>query len=574
LLTYWFSYKDVAATTVTPLTDATTIFTMTAPGANGTANAAKINYTLNGSTTLKYQPFAGMGMAMNNPEAAYDLTGSTGITFYYKSDNPLVLEINLTTIIDDCNYYTSLPSATTWTKKTLTWSQFAQYTGWGTVRTWDLTKINKFEWKVQSNDGTTGNLWVDEVQIDGLALKLPVSTTIDKSTLASAITSATNVYTPAVEGLTNGLYPTGSKATLLTAITAASTVNTNTSATQVQVNNAVTTLDSVLLVFQKSIIVVLKTNLVNAINNANSDNSAAVEGLGNGQYPSGSKSTLLSAINAATTVNTNTLATQAQVDTAITTLNTAILAFQKSIIVVSKTELINAIKNANSNYSSAVEGSGNGQYPNGSKAILLSALTAATSVNTNTSVSQAQVNTAVATLDSALSTFQNSVVGINRASLQDKISEVNTTLSLDSGNIGTSIGNYSQTSWNTLSSTNAAAQSLVNNSSATQVQINAQLESLTLALTTFENSKITTAVIEVSNDPTIVYPNPCSDVLHIKSSKSIARITVINLLGIVQQSTKLNDVTILPVLTLSNGLYFISIQYGDGTVETVKFTKE
>lgn len=178
LNTSWFSYNDAAAggsSTVTPLSTTTLGFAMTAGGANSTANAAKISYTLN-KGILSYDPFVGMGFAFKDPAGAYDLSGSTGITFYYKSDKAINLEINLTTITDDCNFYASLPISTNWTKKTLAWSDFQQFT-WGAQKAWDLTKINKFQWKVQTTTGTSGTIWVDEVQIDGKILDLPTSVT-------------------------------------------------------------------------------------------------------------------------------------------------------------------------------------------------------------------------------------------------------------------------------------------------------------------------------------------------------------------------------------------------------------
>jgi endo-1,4-beta-D-glucanase Y len=734
LLTYWYSYKDAASTTVTPLSSSTVNFTMTAGGANGTANAAKINYTLSGETTLGYNPFAGMGFSMKDPEAAYDLTGSTGITFYYKSDNPLVLEINLTTIKDDCNFYVDLAAATSWTKKTLTWAQFAQYSTWGTKVTWDLTKMNKFQWKVQSTDGTTGNLWVDEVQIDGKVLTLP-TTTVDKSVLATAITTANGFYSSAVEGAANGNYATGSKAILLTAITAATSVNTSTTATQADVDAALTALNTAVTSFQNKIVVVSKTALQSAITNANSLYSNATEGSAVGNYPTGSKALLQTAITAAMTVNTNSLATQAQVDAALTALNsavstfqnsiitvvavdksnlvsaiaaaqllygtsvegsadgnyptgskatlmaaitaastvnsnssatqvqvnaalatlaTAVLTFQNSVIGVNKTALIAEIAYAGTVLSPAVEGSASGQYPTGSKATLQSAIDAASAINTSSSVSQAQVNTAISTLNTAVTTFQNSVIGVNKtaltnaiataqyyydiaiegtangqypspakanlltalntanavlssttatqvqvnsaittinnalltfqssvvgvntATLQAKITEVNTVLVLESGNIGTAIGNYSQSSWDALSNTVKVAQlMLLNTTSATQVQIDATLTALDAAYTAFKNSKIATAVAEVSNKILNVYPIPCSDILHIESSKIIVNVTIVNILGVMQQRIDINESSLqLSVSALSNGFYFVEITNNDGTVETARITKE
>lgn len=66
---------------------------------------------------------------------------------------------------------------------------------------------------------------------------------------------------------------------------------------------------------------------------AQSAHDQAVEGKLLGQYPVGSKATLQSAIDAAAVVVNNSKATQAQIDAAATQLNTALLAFQSSVIV-------------------------------------------------------------------------------------------------------------------------------------------------------------------------------------------------------------------------------------------------
>jgi hypothetical protein len=623
---------------------------MTTPGANGTATAAKINYSLNGSATLGYLPFAGMGMAMKSPEGAYDLTGSTGITFYYKTENPIVLEINLTTITDDCNFNVSLPAATTWTKQTVTWGQFTQYSTWGIKVAWDLTKINKFEWKVQAADGTTGNIWIDEVQIDGKVLTLPTASA-DKTLLITALATANTTYTAALEGTGNGMYPVGSKATLLTAITAATTVNTNTTATQAAVDAAITALNAAVTTFKNAIIVVDKTALSTAITTATATNNAATEGTGNGMYPIGSKATLLAAITAANTIYTNTSSSQVQINTAIATLNAAVLTFQSSVIGVNKSSLVTAISSAQSTYNAAQEGSANGQYPIGSKATLLVAINAATAVNTNASATQAQVNAAISTLNAAVLTFQNSVIGVNKSALVTAISSAqsiyNTAVEgagngqypvgakatlLAAINAATVVNTNTAASQtdvtNAITTLNAAvtafqstiitvdkapliseistAQTVYNatvegtidgqypigskailltainnantvnsNATATQTEVNTATATLAAALTSFENEIIKTAAPELSIALTSVYPNPCNAILHITSGKTIKTLTIVSILGKTVYSSFENDATTsLNLTALTNGMYFVSLQYSNGSVETISFIKK
>jgi len=73
-----------------------------------------------------------------------------------------------------------------------------------------------------------------------------------------------------------------------------------------------------------------KTALIAAIATAQGKYDTAVEGTNPGQYAVGSKARLQTAINAATTVKNNALATAGNVSAAVTTLNTAVSNFDSS----------------------------------------------------------------------------------------------------------------------------------------------------------------------------------------------------------------------------------------------------
>jgi hypothetical protein len=77
---------------------------------------------------------------------------------------------------------------------------------------------------------------------------------IDKVALNAAITAASTLQTGAVEGKAAGQYQVGAKATFQTAIDASKTVAASTTATQTDVNNAVTALANAVTVFQGKII--------------------------------------------------------------------------------------------------------------------------------------------------------------------------------------------------------------------------------------------------------------------------------------------------------------------------------
>ena len=91
-----------------------------------------------------------------------------------------------------------------------------------------------------------------EVWIDNLRVYIPAAEAADKTVLMSAISSAQAKHDSAVEGTEIGQYAVGSKATFQTAINAAKAVNDNASATQAQVDNAKSTLETAVATFESS----------------------------------------------------------------------------------------------------------------------------------------------------------------------------------------------------------------------------------------------------------------------------------------------------------------------------------
>jgi|GEM_PF-1325882 len=80
------------------------------------------------------------------------------------------------------------------------------------------------------------------------------------------------------------------------------------------------------------IVVISKATLNALINEAQNTYDQAVEGKLVGQYPSGSKALLQTAINQATLVANNLVATQVEIDSAVAQLNEALQAFEASVI--------------------------------------------------------------------------------------------------------------------------------------------------------------------------------------------------------------------------------------------------
>jgi uncharacterized protein YjdB/endo-1,4-beta-D-glucanase Y len=494
--TPWFSYNDSKAkpapggtSRVTPLSTDTIPFTMTAPGVNSSAHAAMMDYSLMGHAVLGFDPFVGMGFGFTNPLSAYDLSGTTGISFWVKSNKDYFVEINLTSITDDCNYFKKLAATATWTEVTLTWAELSQY-NWGIQKPWDLKLLNQIQWKIQDADGTAGQVWIDDVRILGKKLNMPVIA--DKTALVAMIKTAQTVYTGAIEGSAEGQYPTGSKAILQTAITAATTVNTTMTITQAEVDQAVIDLQTAITQFQAKTIHVNKAALVTAIASAQAVHDGAIEGSANGQYPTGSKATLQIAINTATNVNTNNLVTQAQVDAAIVTLQSAVTAFKAKVIVINKTALLALISSAQTTANAAVVGTLDGQYPQSAKTDLQTAITVAQTASTNASISQAQIDQAVIDLQTAIDIFKaqvNSSLPVDKAALNTKITSANSTIS--AAVEGTTTGKYPVGSKAILQTAITTAQAVYTNTTATQAQVNVATINLQTAISQFLAKVIT-----------------------------------------------------------------------------------
>lgn len=169
--TYWYAFADKdngGASTTKPAAGGD--FTMATGGKTG--NYAKLEYTL-GKGTLTYDPFAGMGFAMSDPKAAYDLSKAKGVSFWYKGPSS-----RLKVVTSDVNSsaepnahgYVIPASPTEWTFVTVTWAQLTQEAGWGTTVAFNSAHVIEFQWQVQGADKTTGTIGVDGFQVDGVKI--------------------------------------------------------------------------------------------------------------------------------------------------------------------------------------------------------------------------------------------------------------------------------------------------------------------------------------------------------------------------------------------------------------------
>jgi len=318
---------------------------------------------------------------------------------------------------------------------------------------------------------------------------------VDKSALLAEVTTATTDANGAIVGTSPGNYPQSAVDVLNSAITSANLVVNNTLATTSDVSNAVANLKTAITTFLNSAVSVDKTLLNAAITNAKTDSTNAVNngniGTHPGQYPQNAFDALTAAIAVARSVSNNATATQATINAATTTMNTAIATFEKSVVgQPDKTALTKLLATANTLASYAVVGTIPGDYSKFDRDIFLQAIQTAQAVDTATYDSQVDIDNAIATLTTAMATFKSEVVGQpNKTALEASIATALDTVKANANNIGTAAGTYPQTALDALNTVIAYAQSIDNATDVTQTTVNTTKSTLDQALITF-NSKV------------------------------------------------------------------------------------
>lgn len=134
----------------------------------------------------------------------------------------------------------------------------------------------------------------------------------------------------------------------------------------------------------------------------------AVEGVNPDEYSTLVRATLQTAIDTATTVKNNVSATEADIASAVSTLDAAVLTFLAARNPADFTALDAAIVSAQALHDGAVESTTPGDYVIGSKVILQTAIDAASAVEE--SALQSVVDAAVESLNTAVDTFSSSIV--------------------------------------------------------------------------------------------------------------------------------------------------------------------
>lgn len=151
-----------ANNTVTPHPDST--FVMAAGGANSSKYAAKITYTLDQGTLLWY-PHVGFGSRLNT--SGPDLGDATGLSFYHKG-RACYVQYETSDVKDSAYYYHHVQDHNDWTLVVVALANFKQPTDWGATVPFKPENGTAISWKIEDQDGTQNEAWVDDVRITGV----------------------------------------------------------------------------------------------------------------------------------------------------------------------------------------------------------------------------------------------------------------------------------------------------------------------------------------------------------------------------------------------------------------------
>ena len=326
---------------------------------------------------------------------------------------------------------------------------------------------------------------------DSEIVTITVRANVDKSELIAAIADANQKVDDAVAGTDVGQYPQASIDEFEASIDIAQEVVDDEDATQTEVDDVLSNLESAEDDFDASVITIDKSELAAAIDNANEKIDYAVAGNDVGQYPQAAIDEFEAVIDTAQEVADDADATQTEVDNALSNLETAEDDFDASKIKsIDKTELITAIAVAKIKLASAVSGTDFGQYPQASIDEFEVAIDVAQEVVDDADATQTDVYEALSDLEAAEDDFDASkVTSIDKSELTTAIAVAK--IKTDTAVAGTDIGQYPQAAIDEFKAAIDKAQEVADDTGAIQAEVNKALTDLQSAEETFDSSKIT-----------------------------------------------------------------------------------
>ena len=270
------------------------------------------------------------------------------------------------------------------------------------------------------------------------------------------------------------------------------------------VNNANTTLENAINALER----LDRTTLATTIATANSLYSGAVEGQNQGQYPSGSKTVLLNAINEAKATYETVAMTQVELNVAVERLQEAIDLFRSLVITADKSVLIMTIAKANSTMARANGnmGDGSGQYPIAAVATFQSAINDAQQTY-ETATIQDVVDNQVIILTSAIEAFLASAnpITVDKSKLEEIIAVATNLLNTTSP--GDKPGQYPYLEYMDLFSARISANEILAKDNSRQEDVDIQVVVLRNAIDAYINSKNpdNVSVEDIAENQVVIY---------------------------------------------------------------------
>ncbi|WP_337103336.1 S-layer homology domain-containing protein [Paenibacillus sp. YIM B09110] len=309
--------------------------------------------------------------------------------------------------------------------------------------------------------------------------------------LGTALTEAEQALTDHTAGTNAGQTSEGDRSTLQNAIDAARQIyNQSSNYRQDELDVAVAELDSAMDTFMAAIIPAGDpAALGNTLANAQQAMTDHPQGVNVGQTSSGTRFALQTAINTAQQILQNASQySHSQLDDAVSSLNSAIQAFNAAIIGPGNaTALGAAITVAEQAMTDHPQGTGVGQTSTGDRGALGTAIDTAQQIRDNAGdYTQSQLDAATSALNAAITAFQQAIVPVGDSSMLNT-RLTNAGQALTDHPEGTGVGQASASDRSALQAAINTAQSIVDDAeNQTQGQLDDAVADLETAMDTFE----------------------------------------------------------------------------------------
>ncbi|MDR2963132.1 MAG: glycoside hydrolase family 11 protein [Bacteroidales bacterium] len=403
-----------------------------------------------------------------------------------------------------------------------------------------------------------------------------------ETALATAISNANAKYTNSAgkEGVADGQYIVGSRATFKTVIETAEGILADKCGAQSSLDEAKTALAVAEEKFDKAKVVVDKSALIALINEVTNLYSSSEE-VPVGNYQVGSKALLLAAMQTANGVKNAANLTPADVNKAVEDLAAAREIFLNATVTLDKEVLTKAISDAMTELqkSNGNIGAQPGNYPQSAVSALLNAINEASDVLTS-ATTQTELTTAAENLQNAVKQFGDAQISatIDDQALRDLLASADNHINAAKLYIQCNGAGYSGEEHTALKiAVKKAKEDL--GKATTQAEIDNILTNLLPRHESFVNSwtedNCNTAVSMVNEEAVRVYPTLTTSLVSVSAETAIRSIVIVSARGAVVSAESLNTTqTVVNVVHLAQGTYVVQVTLRNGTVETHTIIKQ